>query len=65
MKSAQKWQPADFSNLEARLVEAKSLLEHAVRLIEAREMETLTNLADDQLRQERDRHEHPIRRRYR
>jgi len=55
----------DFSELEGRLSEAKSLLEQAVRLIEAQEMEKLTDLAESQLQTERAHYEHPFRRRYR
>lgn len=59
------WRPADFSEIERRLTEARDLLAHAARLLEAREMEKVTNLADVTLDQESRAHEHTHGRRYR
>jgi len=59
------WRPMDFSELERRLTEAKSLLEQAAQLMEAREMDKVSTLAEMHLQEEKARDEHAFGRRYR
>lgn len=63
--SPPQWRAADFSELERRLTEAKRLLEQAARMMEAREMEKVSAVAELHLDQARRRHDHTIGRRYR
>ena len=59
------WRPLDFDNLESRLTEARDLLQQAVRLIAAHDLEKVSGLADLHLDEEKRRDDHAHRRRYR
>jgi hypothetical protein len=65
MPQKPQWRAADFGELEARLTEVRDLLAQAARMIEAREMENIADLADMTLEQEARAHEHTNGRRYR
>lgn len=65
MTRAPQWRPLEFTELERRLTEAKNLLEQAARLMEARELEKVSTIAEMHLEEERGRHGHALGRRYR
>ena len=60
-----RWRPMDFSDLEERLAEAKSLLEQAARLIEAEEIRKVATITNLHLDRAKNRNGDPNRRRYR
>lgn len=65
MTKKSEWRPLEFTELERRLTEAKSLLEQAARLMEARDLEKVHSIAEMHLQEEQARNGHPHRRRYR
>lgn len=65
MTAKPRWRPTDFSEIEGRLTEAKALLEQAVRMMEASEMQKVSAIAEMHLDEARRQDDHPFRRRYR
>ena len=65
MTKIPRWRPIEFSDLEERLAEAKSLLEQAARLIEAEETRKVSTIANLHLDRAKRRNGDPNRRRYR